>query len=248
MKKEILVVIPFVAEDAQGSEIRLAAEGWRKHFKSKCRIVVVGDDPGIQNIDTVLKVDRLPEVDGQYRPHLDIANKMREVINAFSGAYDGCIWASDDCYAVNDFTIADVKQPKFQDAEMPWKGELHPNPWRRNLVKTRHLCDREGLGIVNWVTHLPLYYKFDKLASIIQDYDLIHESYVIENIYFNKFRPRLVPHQMRNDDGYKFGVYYEPLDKRGFADALNRKIWVCNSAHGWSEGLESALRQHYGLE
>ena len=50
MKKEILVVIPFVSEDAQGSEIHLAAEGWRKHFKSKCRIVVVGDDPGIQNI------------------------------------------------------------------------------------------------------------------------------------------------------------------------------------------------------
>lgn len=243
MKKQ-LVVITYIAGESQGQEIALALEGWKQHFKEPCHIVVVGDVPPVPNIE-VLPVARMSEKDGEYRPHLDICKKLRDVCLAYGGEYDSFIWASDDCYAVNDFTLADVMTPKFYANEMPPKGENHFNPWWRNLVKTRKLCEKEGYGVVNWVTHLPLYFRIEELLQTINDYNLTENSYVVENIVYNRFKPQGTPEKLNEQDRWKFPVYFTPLDREGFKNALASKIWVTNSVNGWSDALAQELWLHY---
>lgn len=244
--KEVLVVITYIAGEAQGSELALAVAGWRKHFKHPHKIVVVGDRPLIEGVEW-LPMERVAEKPGEYRPHLDICRKLETVCAIYGDRYSGFVWACDDFFAVNDFTLDDIKIPKFQEAEMPSKGDQHPNSWIRNVVKTRRLCEREKLGVVNWVTHLPVWFDIRHLIMIIWKYDLADNSYVVENIYFNKFRPEGVPQQIGHGDKWKFGVYFSPLDRHGFYDALANKKWVCCSVHGWSDELEQELRKHYGL-
>lgn len=244
--KEQLVAITYIAGESQGAELKLAVAGWKKHFKTPHKIVIVGDKPPMEDVEW-LPVDRLPEKDGEYRPHLDIAHKLESVTMYYADRYSNFIWASDDCYAVNDFTIDDVIIPKIQDMEMPSKGESHFNPWWRNVVKTRKACERDGLGVVNWVTHLPLYFNFRDLINLIWNYRLTSESYVIENLYYNKYTPKQKPILLCEGDRWKFGVYFTPLDRNGFDNAIANKIWIYNSVHGWSPELEAGLLKHYGL-
>lgn len=245
--EECLVIITYIASDAQGNELRLAIEGWRKHFKEKFRLVIVGDEPPVYNVEYMI-VDRKNEKDGEYRPHLDICNKLDYVWRMYNGDYEGFIWASDDCFPINDFTLADVKAPKYLDDEMPSEGENDPNPFFRNLVKTRRFCEREGLGIRNWITHLPLWFDMEKLHRVIRDYKLTENSYVVENIYYNKYTPEGVPEKLSLNDDWKFGVYFSPFDRAGFKDALAHKKWVCCSVNGWSKTMERKLMDHYGID
>ena len=233
--QKVLVAITYIASEAQGDELALAVAGWRKHFKCPHKIVVVGDTPPDGLADAYLAIERLPEKDGEYRPHLDICNKLEAVCETYKD------------FAVNDFTLEDVMTPKYQDEEMPSKGDEHPNSWLRNLVKTRRLCEQKKYGVRNWVTHLPLWFDKRHLLLTIWQNHLTEDSYVVENLVFNRFRPHGKPVKLCETDKWKFPVYYSPLDRHGFADALQRKIWVTVSVHGWSEALETELKKHYGL-
>ena len=246
--KEQLVAITYIAGESQGAELALAVAGWRKHFKCPHKLIVVGDKPPVDvKVDGWLEVKRIPEKEGEYRPHLDICHKLETICYMYGDKYPGFIWASDDCYAVNNFTLSDVKAPKYQEEEMPSKGEDHFNPWWRNLVKTRKLCEKEGLGVVNWVTHLPIYFDIRLLILTIWKYSLTEKSYVVENLYFNKYLQDGKAEKLSENDRWKLSVFYSPLYRPRFYDALANKIWVCNSVNGWSDALEEELRRHYKL-
>jgi len=247
MKNNYLVALFYIGGEAQGSEIQLAIEGWRQHFKEPFRLIVVGDDPKVEGVEW-LEIERVPGKEGEYRPSLDICNKLEEVCTfcEYHG-YKHFIWASDDFFAVNDFTIEDVEYPKYLDDEMPILGVMHPNWFERTQVKTRLLCQKEGFGIKNWTTHLPMLFNVANLHKIIRDYDLTNNGYIVENIYFNAYPPKGEPFKLCLNDRWKFSVIYQPLDREGFQNALRNKIWVCCSVHGWSQTLDRELRKHYGL-
>ena len=40
---------------------------------------------------------------------------------------------------------------------------------------------------MNYCTHYPVYFNFNKLEEIIRKFKLEKESYVLENIYFNYY-------------------------------------------------------------
>lgn len=244
--KEILVVIPYLAEGAQGSELELAVTGWRKHFKEPYKIVVVGDrHPVVDSGDDIVFIDcpRIAPVEGQYLPHLDIVHKFREVRKAYPDT-EGFIYACDDMYAVKDFTLDTV-------AVMKMNGEVGVIPefdyrrqtgWWRDIGKTRDLCRREGMKEINWVCHLPVYYDWNTLLSILDRYDCDNESYVVENIYFN----------------YKWTTaYWAVWSAALFQDEVKTShpclrtvgsvTWITNTNSGWSPYLEEILRRHYGL-
>lgn len=246
--KDTLVVITYISGESQGTELELAVAGWRKHFKSPHKIVVIGDTPPPKVLpDCWLQMDRVPEKPGEYRPHLDICRKLEAICFLYADQYPGFIWASDDCYAVNDFTLEDVMLPKYSDEEMPAVGQNHFNPWWRNLVKTRKLCEKEGYGVVNWVTHLPLYFRFSDIIRCIWKFGLTENSYVLENIVFNAYKQEGSPVKLCREDDWKFSCFHPHLDREGFYDALAHKKWVCNSVNGWCNALENELRKHYDL-
>lgn len=265
--KEILVVIPYLAKEAQGAELELAIAGWKKHFMELHRIVVVGDwHPAVEDDEvTFIDCPRISPVEGQYLPHLDIVHKFRAVRRRFPLATE-FIYACDDMYAVKDFWMHDVCFPKISEQSVPEIDWRKSSDWWRDLGKTRELCVSEGLPTMNWVCHLPVRYSFQGLLDLILDHDGDYISYVWENIYFNFMykmvrdfnefaqkedhpenlmpapEPELVP-QFGSRWKYEVKTSSPGISSVEEAGA----VWITNANSGWSWRLEEILRNHYGI-
>lgn len=245
---EILVAITYISDRAQGNELALAVEGWRKHFKEPHRILVVGDRPTVGDVEW-LPLERVPAKEGQYRPALDICAKLEAVcIYCSEHGIDHFVWASDDFFAVNDFTLDDIRLPKYYEDELPSRWDKTQNEFWHTQIKTRRLCERMGYGTVNWTTHLPMWFNVGKLYWLIRDFDLTNRGHIIENIYFNRYMPDGRPIKLDKDrDRFKWPVWFTPLDREALHKAFATKIWITCSVNGWSPELEAELRKHYGL-
>ena len=246
--KTTLVVIPFLAEAAQGNELELAVTGWRKHFRDPFKIAIVGDYHPI--VDTgkdieFIECPRISYAPGQYLPHLDIVHKFREVRKKHP-KIKGFIYACDDMYAVADFKLFDVMIPKYPETATKW---LEDRDWDRNSFdwwadrgKTAYLCRKEGLPVRDWVCHLPVYYDWDKLLAIYDKYNCDNESYIVENIYFNQEYPdastAIAATSFRDEVLTAYPGNLRPVGS---------VKWITNANCGWSEDLEKILRDHYGL-
>ena len=239
-----LVVIPYFSAGSQGKEIDLAIAGWGKHFKEDYLLVVVGD---YANVPGGLFVD-CPQVrhddDGNYLPHLDHANKFRKILDLFPG-YGGFIYACDDMYAVNDFTLDDVKRLKYLEEDM--NGNLlSPNGWERDMAKTRNICVTCGIPVRNWVCHLPVWFERDKFEQMYRRFDYLHNSFIVENVYYNLFHGGEDADLVDGSDRWRLGVFDQSVTDDIIWNAMKSKVWITNSNEGWSERLENLLKHHYG--
>ena len=244
--KEILVVIPFWAQGAQGNELELALTGWKKHFKEPHKLVVVGDLPqtfDVSEYAEFIPCERIEPVPGQYLPHLDHVHKFRKVREAFPDT-EGFVYTCDDIYPTADNTLADILIPKMPERGFPvtigdWR-QSRPD-WYNDKWKTADLCRREGLPIRNWVCHLPVYYEWGRLLEIYDRYGCDRTSYIVENIYFNiKYpdNPQAVTERVYHDEVTTSSPCIRPMGS---------VMWVSNANSGWSRILEGMLREHYGL-
>lgn len=242
MENKYLVVIPYCAREAQGLELEFAVAGWRKHFKEKHTIVIVGDlHPIIYSGSDIcyLAHARVPEDKKNYRPHLDLVSKFREVHKYFPDS-KGFIFTCDDFYAINDFTFEDVNVLKFIPGGIDF-DPLSPNPWRRDAMKTKRALQREGLPDRNFTTHLPQWYDWDKFEALCKKYDMTHNSYVIEDLYFNTYFPVAGGVAIDGDDKYKCSVTSTHPDIERLNRALSDKIWINNNTVGYTKVLEDFL-------
>ena len=250
LDKRILVVIPYLAREAQGRELEYAVAGWRKHFKEKYLIVIVGDyHPVVDTGKDILLID-CPRVGeqplGTYRPHIDHVNKFRKVREMFPKSL-GFVYACDDMYAVNDFSMVEILYPK-RESGILWGSDDPSDGWRHDVWKTRELCEREGLPTYNWVCHLPVYYEWDKLLEVYDKYDCYHNSYIVENIYFNIYQNGKTALQLDIDhDNLKCGVYRENPRLNYIDNAFETKIWIQNGVNGWIPYLDARLKAYYGI-
>ena len=251
MDKQVLVVIPYLAKEAQGRELEFAVAGWRKHFTEPHLVVIVGDQhpavklPGVCWIPCPrIEHDEL-DLDN-YTPHLDHVHKFRKVREYFPN-HEGFIYACDDMYAVKDFDLAAVKAPKIVGKDMG--GTItHPNGWVRDKAKTRLLCQVEGWPVWNWVCHLPVYYEWDKLFAVYDTYGCDKNSYIVENIYFNKYEADYCePMLINGRDGVRCWLTNRQEDQALIDNDFSGCTWCCNTTNGWSEKMERALERHYGL-
>lgn len=243
---KILVVIPYLAQGAQGCEIELAVAGWRKHFKDPHQIVIVGDlDDHVSNAISAggdvsfLQCPRIDPIPGQYTPHLDHVHKFRVVHKRFPKS-KGFIYTCDDIYATRDFTMEDVLAPKHPEIGPYFKlYDWHSNAvdWWSDRGKTGELCKKEGLPVRDWVCHLPVYYEWDDLLAIYDEFDCDHNSYIVENIYFSR----------KFGDARSFPAtdYRDEVRTANPGIRIGSKTWVTNANCGWSEKLERILREHY---
>ena len=260
-----LVVIPWLASAAQGDELRLAITGWKKFFKERHKIVIVGDTPewltGVHTAEDaygnklswipdpefdygikVIPCPRITPVPGQYTPALDHINKFRKVREAFPDS-KGFIYSCDDIYPVAPFTLDDVKVPKYPEiATMDlnsWNGK-HDDWWDAREY-TAHLCRLSGLPVRDWVCHMPVYYEWDKLLGIFDRYDADHMSIIPENIYFNMYADIKGAQDAREWRDEVKG------SNPGGIRPLGTVKFVTNQNSGWSQRLEDMLKRHYGL-
>lgn len=245
----ILVVIPYCSAGAQGKELQYAVAGWRRHFKENYLIVLAGEyNPIVETGDDIICIEseRVPPKDGQYRQHLDYVSCLKKVHAAFPDS-DGFIMVADDCYAVNDFDINDVKFLKQKADEMG--GSLSsPNGWQRDKARTRIKLTEEGYPTRNFTTHLPQWYEWDKLEALWEHFDMENTSYVMEDLYYNIYYSTRIPLQLHIDyDNLKCGVYRPDPRIPYIERAFKKQIWITNSPAGWIPQLDKMLSDYYGI-
>ena len=244
-----MVLIPYFSGGAQGRELEYAIAGWRRHFKEPYEIVIVGDyHPVVDTGEDIVFIEcervgeQAPE---NYRPHIDFVNKFKKVRGLYPNS-KGFIYGSDDCYAVNDFDINDIKVIKQNGSDI--SETRLDTPWGREKMKTKNLLRKEGYPTRNFVTHLPLWIEWDKLEALWEKYDMEHNSYIFEDLYFNIYYPTRIPIQLHIDyDNFKCGVYRPNPRMEYIKDAFKNKIWIQNSVEGWIPVLDSMLASYYGL-
>lgn len=247
-KPTYIIIIPYLPIACQGKELLYAIEGWRRHFKENYHIVVVGE--GVHGLDapdlTCIDSPRVPEAPGQYRQHVDYVHCFRKVRKLFPRS-KGFIMVADDCYAVNDFTIKEVKALKMLEPTLVFSPDS-TNAWRRDKAKTKKVLDEEGLPTRNFTTHLPQYYEWSKWEAIVEKYHMDRESYVIEDLYYNTYFPDDVPEGVKGpEQRYKCGVYSTAMPQDEIHRALTDKIWITNSPDGWGPALTTELKLYFGF-
>jgi len=243
IKNETLVVLPYKQIASQGNEIKLALTAWRKFCKFNYHFVVVGEYdesliiefPWVEFIYCPGK-----EMDKeQYSPHLDIQNKMKVIMEKYDKLYDGFIWMVDDNYAIKPFDLRDITDVHYHSPSFTGKESVPPFRWLHNKWKTRQLLDKENLPHYNYTTHYPCYFEFKKLKEIWDKFNMLNESYLVEDIYFNYFEHE----EPILDTEIRLGI----LDKATFKDDLQKAVentnikFIFNTVEGWCEEFEIEL-------
>lgn len=242
---ETLVILPFIQQRMQGKEIYLALKGWKKFCKFKYFFVVVGDFdedlrkrfPWVMFIQAKSVFNQV----GQYNPHLDIQNKINIVRERFKDRFPGFIYMTDDIYAIKPFYLSDILTIHYHSSSFSGTESAPTNFWTHDKWKTRQLLDKEGLPHVNYTTHFPFYFDFEKLNDLWQKYNMLKESYVFEDVYFNaiEHEPPVI------DSNIRLGIWSHSIYHQNFDEALTTPNikFVCNSVRGWSKELEKSLSE-----
>ena len=243
LKKEALVVLPYKQSGSQGNEIRLALNGWRKYCEFDYHFVVIGgfdeslknEFPWVEFISCKAKEKK----EGQYNPHLDVQQCMEVIYDIYHKAYDGFIWMVDDNYAIKSFSLEDITTIHYLNLSFNGEKNQPASYWNHDKWKTRQLLDREGFPHINYTTHYPCYFEFNKLKLIWDKFNMREESYVLEDIYFNYFS-HLNPIQV---DSIRLGIWSSRDFENKFQNAVNDPNikFICNSVEGWSKELEQAV-------
>ena len=243
LKKETLVVMPYKQSGSQGNEIKITLTGWRKFCQFKYHFVVIGEFnetlkqefPWVRFIDCPTKDKK----EGQYNPHLDMQNKFKVISRMYSQLYDGFIWICDDYYPVKPFELSDITRIYYHNKIFFGNEKSPKSYWNYDKWKTRQLLDRENLPHYNYTIHYPCYFVFNKLKEIWDKYNMMNESYVLEDIYFNYFQHE----EPILDNEIRLGIWNNDIFKNDFQKAVdNPNIkFMCNSVEGWSKELENEL-------
>jgi hypothetical protein len=245
LEDELLVVLPYKQRGSQGSELELALSLWRKNCAFKYHFVVIGefDESFEEKFPWVEFIYNKPidKVNGQYTQHLDVIKCMNIIYEKYKDKYNGFIWMVDDNYAIKPFTLFDILQTHYHSQSFTGNSKAPVNYWNHNKWKTRQLLDKENLPHINYTTHFPCWFDFEKLLVIIEKYDLMNESYVLEDIYFNYYEHE----KPIKDDEIRLGIWNYDIYKRDFQIALEKPNikFMCNSVEGWSKDLENDLRK-----
>lgn len=246
--EEYIVIIPYLQSAAQGKELKYAIAGWQRHFKEKFSIYIVGE--GLKPFhcaDNVHFIEkrRVDAIKDQYRQHLDYVDCFKVVHEMYPDS-KGFIFVADDCYAVNDFTIKDVKSIKYL-GDVDWNPQS-TNPWRRDKAKTREILKKGGYPALNYTTHLPQWYEWDKLEKLWRTYQMEQQSYVFEDLYYNIYHRDVKPIMLsKENDHIKLGLYDKNTTMEELLQMQKKKIWFTNSPVGWTPTLMRFLENYYKI-
>ena len=121
-------------------------------------------------------------------------------------------------------------------------------PWHIEKRKTKEFLQKNGYPVRNFVTHLPIWFDWDKLEEMFDKYDMDNNSYIVEDLYFNIYYPTRIPAPLHIDhDNFKCGVYRPNPRIEYIKRAFKEKIWIQNSVEGWIPALEAMLAKYYGI-
>lgn len=242
-ENKVLVVLPYSPKEAQGKELQLALKGWRKFCTFDYHFVVVGefDTELVEEFPWVefIECKQIEKIKCQYTPHLDVQRKMECVMEKYGNDYPGFIRTMDDIYAIKPFTLNDIITIHYNKDIIEGSERAPESYWLHDKWKTKQLLDREKLPHINYATHFPCYFEFDRLKEMWDKYNMREESYAYEDIYFNSFphsRPVL-------DSEIRYIIYNISTSLNELPTMVEKPNikFINNTISGWSRKLEEYL-------
>lgn len=176
----ISLVIPYLASEAQGDELKYALRSILQNARFPGSIVIIGDKPEwLEETEAIfLGVERTSD-----NPQIDTMNKLKMAISS-DLVSEKFIFSNDDIYFVSPVALCDIETLKCV-------GDLNPNNfngkmYKENMERTIELLKNNNLSILNFGTHTPFFFEKDKVAEIFEKFPEINEEgYLFESIYFN---------------------------------------------------------------
>ena len=245
LKKEILVILPYKQGGSQGKEIELCLSLWKKFCKFKYHFIVIGEfDEKLKNefpwVEFIHYTSK-EKKEGQYNPHLDINHKFNIIYKKYGNSYNGFIYMTDDEYAIKQFELDDITRIYYHSLNFKGRQDQPTSYWNHDKWKTKELLVKENLPTINYTTHYPCYFEFKKFNEIQRKFNMLEESYVFDDIYFNYFKHE----EPIKDDEIRLGIWNKKIYEEEFKKAIdNPNIkFCCNSVEGWSKELENSLEE-----
>ena len=214
------------------------------------RIVIIGDyNPVVDKFDFAswIPCNRVNEISGQYLPHLDMVNKFKFAYDLYHEAYNSFIWVCDDYYPVHEFDYNYIKKYYYLQPNFIGDIKRPSNTWQHDLAKTGRLLRNNGFKCVNFTTHFPIVFEFEKLINMFDKFDMYHNSYVIENLYCNYY-------DVQKDiqaDSIRLGVWRQEDSFQKLDDILNNKYdvrkFIACSVVGYNSIFEKKLCKYLGI-
>lgn len=240
---KLLIVMPH-HPDKYG-DIRIAIAAWQKFCTFDYELVVIGDyDCELEKIFTdvtFIHCNRTTSIKNQYMPHIDLANKYCTIMSEYSSTYEGFVRLADDQYAVKNFTMDDILTIHYHQPSFTGEKSKPASYWKHDMWKTRLLLDKENLPHVNYSTHFPYYFEFNKTQELCSKYDLTHNSYCYENLYFNYYSHE----EPVIDSDIRYAVCSRK-DSSGsrIQDAINNTSikFLFSSNDGWNESFHRQMK------
>lgn len=246
--KETLIVLPYVESPKQGNEIDMAIMGWHLFADFDFKFVVIGDRPNcLDRFNDVIHIpfERVKQenVGKNYLPHIDVARKFDKIYDLYHDQYEGFIWTTDDDYPIHHFDLDFIKKTYYLEQSFVGRKDATHGFWAKDMYKTRCLLDKLKKPHVNYATHHPMWFDFEKWNFISKEFNLGNDSLVRENLYFNYYKHD-DPIQV---DNVRLGIWNENILNNNLELSLkNENIkFVVNSVAGYSSKIERDINNHF---
>lgn len=242
-----IVIIPYIASQAQGGELPLCIAGWLRHCRADVQLVVVGDShecleeyPEVHFIELPRETE---QTEGNCVKHLEFVRVIRRVLEEYPKARH-FVLTSDDTFAVADFGMEELAYPKCLGLmrELPETG----NTWIHDKNKTLAMLREAGIPApYDFSTHLPYLMDRRKWERIVGLFGMDSNSLVIEDMYYNLYFQKRVPVRLSDGDSIRGGVWRSTPNVETIRGFFGTKTWInCNEA-GFVPALREMLEAHY---
>jgi len=229
-------VYPYMAQLAQGQELKYSIRSLCKYVKFDFDVVIVGDKPSWYN-GKHIQTGQVRNIN--FAKAYDIAKKIKAICESDLVSND-FIYMYDDVYCVNDCQLSDFQKVIAMDY-------LAPNPkktkfggsgkWMQLLTDTRKLLQMENVW--SYETHLPRMFNKGHLELVMNSYNLLNKPLLISTLYFNELfeKPDVV---LVNDNKYKAGVF-QKMTTAQIEATCKGKLWMNNTENAWNSNLDRFL-------
>lgn len=234
----ITVVYPYMAQLAQGDELKYSIRSLCQYLQFDFDVVIVGDKPDwyIGKHITTSKVRGMTGAKA-----LDIANKLR-IISESDIISDDFIYSYDDIYLLKECTYGQInkvialgwadRKSRMKDGSVIYK---------RIFEETVRTIDQDEFYV--YETHLPRIINKKKLKLLLKSYELHKRLLLFSTLYFNEFAEK--PDIILNEKNEIKANVNNKLSTQSIEQICVNKLWLNNSENAWCDALNNYLKNRF---
>lgn len=231
-------VYPYMAQLAQGNELKYSIRSLQKFCNFEFDVVIVGDKP---NWFTGKCIDTGKVRNVDFAKAFDINQKMKAIFQS-TLVPDNFIYIYDDVYCVNSCELSDFEKVISMDylPKIPQKTRFGGSTkWMKLLTDTRNALKTDEAW--SYETHLPRMFNKGNLELVMNSYGVWTKPLLISTLYYNELfdKPDVVLAEINE---YKAGVY-QKMNSQSIKALCHGKKWLNNTEAAWSNYLDKFLSE-----